>query len=92
MKLQTTRTFDRDYSHLPAAIIEAVNASKERVDKQLALLLNNPRHPSLGLKRIVGTESLWEVRITRGYRMTLQVADDTFILRRLGPHDVLRRP
>lgn len=85
MKLQTTRTFDRDYAHLPAAM-------RERVDKQLALLLSNPRHPSLGLKRIVGTESLWEVRITRSYRLTLQVAGDTFILRRLGPHDVLRRP
>ncbi len=85
MKLQTTRTFDRDYARLPEAI-------KDRVDKQLALLFSNPRHPSLGLKRIVGTESLWEVRITRGYRMTLQVVDDTFILRRLGPHDVLRRP
>lgn len=85
MRLQTTRAFDRDYAHLPARI-------KERVDKQLALLLSNPHHPSLALKRIVGTESLWEVRITGAYRMTLQIVDDTFILRRLGPHDVLRRP
>lgn len=85
MKLQTTRPFDRDYAHLPAAI-------KERVDKQLALLLANPRHPSLGLKRIRGTDDLWEVRISRSYRMTLQVVGDTYLLRRLGPHDVLRRP
>lgn len=85
MRFQTTRPFDRDYAEMSAAI-------KERVGKQLSLLLANPRHPSLGLKRIRGTDDLWEVRITRSYRMTLQVVGDTYLLRRLGPHDVLRRP
>ena len=85
MKVQTTRLFDRDYARLPEEL-------RERVDKQLALLLGNPRHPSLGLKRIRGTEDIWEARITRGYRMTLQIVGDTFILRRIGPHDVLRQP
>lgn len=85
MRFQTTRPFDRDYAEMSAAI-------KVRVGKQLSLLLANPRHPSLGLKRIRGTDDLWEVRITRSYRMTLQVVGDTYLLRRLGPHDVLRRP
>ena len=85
MRFQTTRPFDRDYAEMSSGI-------KERVDKQLALLLANPHHPSLGLKRIRGTDDLWEVRITRNYRMTLQVVGDTYLLRRLGPHAVLRRP
>ena len=85
MKVQTTRHFDRDYAELPEQF-------KERADKQLALLLSNRRHPSLQLKRIRGTEDIWEVRITRGYRMTLQIAGDTFILRRVGPHGVLGQP
>ncbi len=85
MKVQTTRPFDQDYAGLPEEF-------KERVNKQLALLLTNPRHPSLRLKRIRGTADIWEVRVTRGYRMTLQLAGDTFILRRVGPHDVLRQP
>jgi len=85
MNIQTTRPFDRDYARLPEEI-------KERVDKQLTLLLTNPSHPSLGLKKIRGTEDIWEVRISRGYRMTLQVAGDTYILRRIGPHDILERP
>ena len=83
MKIQTTRPFDRDYARLPEEI-------KDRVDKQLALLLSNPRHPSLRLKKIRGTENIWELRITMGYRLTLQMAGDTFILRRIGPHNVLR--
>jgi mRNA-degrading endonuclease RelE of RelBE toxin-antitoxin system len=84
MKVQTTGPFDRDYARLPEAI-------KDRVDKQLDLLLSNPRHPSLRLKKIRGTEDIWEVRVTRAYRLTLQIAGDTFILRRIGPHDVLRK-
>jgi mRNA-degrading endonuclease RelE of RelBE toxin-antitoxin system len=85
MNIQTTRPFDRDYARLPEDI-------KDRADKQLALLLTNPHHPSLRLKRVRGTDDIWEARITRGYRMTLTIAGDTFILRRIGVHDVLRQP
>ena len=85
MKFQTTRPFAHDYARLPAEV-------KERVDKQLVLLLSNPRHPSLRLKKIRGTEDIWEVRVSRGYRLTLQIAGDTFILRRIGAHNVLREP
>ncbi len=85
MKLQTTRPFDRDYAGLP-------EETKERVEKQLALLLLNPSHPSLRLKRIKGTADIWEVRVSRNYRLTLQLAGDTYLLRRVGPHDVFDRP
>ncbi len=89
MKVQTTRPFDQDYVGLPEQFRDEL---RERVDKQLALLLRNPQHPYLGLKRTTGTAEMWEVRMTSGYRMTLQVAGDTFILRRVGHHDVLRNP
>ena len=85
MKAQTTRPFDRDYAGLPEEI-------KERVEKQLALLLLNPRHPSLRLKRIRGTADIWEVRVSRSYGLTFQLAGDTLLLRRVGPHDVIERP
>ncbi len=85
MNLQTTRPFDRDYAGLP-------NEIKERVEKQLALLLSNPRHPSLRLKRIRGTADIWEVRVSRSYRLTIQLAGDTYLLRRVGPHDVIELP
>jgi mRNA-degrading endonuclease RelE of RelBE toxin-antitoxin system len=85
MEVQTTRLFDRDYVGLPAGI-------KNRTDKQLALLMTNPQHPSLRLKKVRGTDNIWEVRISRGYRVTLTIAGDTLVLRRIGIHDVLRRP
>lgn len=85
MRLQTTRSFDRDYARLP-------NEIAERVDKQLVLLLANPRHPSLGLKKMRGTQDIWELRVTLGYRVTMTVEGETAILRRVGSHDVLREP
>lgn len=85
MEVQTARLFDRDYAGLPAAI-------KDRTDKQLALLMTNPQHPSLRLKKVRGTDNIWEARISRGYRITLTIAGDTLVLRRIGIHDVLRRP
>ena len=88
MKFQTTRPFDRDYAGLPEEI-------KERVVCRLALLLLNPRHPSLRLKRIRGTSDIWEVRVSRSYRLTLQLAGDTYLLRRVGAlvdsNDVIER-
>ncbi|GFP25096.1 hypothetical protein HKBW3S25_00546 [Candidatus Hakubella thermalkaliphila] len=86
MKIQTTQPFDQDYETLPEEI-------KERADKQFTLLLENPRHPSLRLKKIKGIKDIWEGRITRDYRFTFQIDGDTYILRRIGKHDqTLRNP
>ena len=85
MNVQTTRPFERDYARLPEAL-------KDLVDKQLSLLLSNPRHPSLGLKRIQGTRGLWEARVSRSHRLTLEIVGETYILRRVGTHDVLNQP
>jgi mRNA-degrading endonuclease YafQ of YafQ-DinJ toxin-antitoxin module len=83
MNVQTTHAFDHDYARLSAEL-------KDRADKQIRLLLSNPRHPSLRLKKMQGSDDVWEARVTRGCRMTLQRAGDAVILRRIGAHDVLR--
>ena len=85
MKIQTTKPFDKDYDTLPESI-------KNRADKQLTLLLENPNHPSLRLKKIKGHLSIWEGRITKSYRFTFQISGDIYILRRIGTHDILKTP
>jgi hypothetical protein len=35
---------------------------------------------------------IWEGRITQGYRFTFQIVGDIYLLRRIGTHDILRRP
>ena len=85
MRILTTKPFDEDYDRLPDSI-------KERVDKQLALLLENPRHPSLRVKKIKGHPNIWEGRITKQYRFTFQIIEDLWLLRRIGTHSILNTP
>jgi mRNA-degrading endonuclease RelE of RelBE toxin-antitoxin system len=85
MRVQSTRRFDREYERLSGDL-------KDRTDRQIRLLSTNPNHPSLRLKKMQGTDAVWEVRITRTYRVTLEVAGDLLILRRVGAHDVLKHP
>lgn len=85
MKLFFTYSFIKDYQALPEHL-------QKMVDKKLKLFLGNPRHPSLNIKKMQDPRDIWEGRITKGYRFTFQIEGDTCILRRLGPHDVLRTP
>jgi mRNA interferase RelE/StbE len=85
MKIITTQQFDRDHEDLPPKI-------KERADSKLALFVKNPRHPSLGTKKMEGHSSIWEGRVSKSYRFTFQMEKGTCILRRIGTHGVLDRP
>jgi len=82
VKIRRTDAFRRDYRALPAEI-------RDRVDKQLRLLLEDFRHPSLRLKKLRGTNK-FEIRISKGYRLTLRLDKEHIELRRVGTHDILR--
>ena len=83
MKIRRTNSFLKDYRALPPDI-------QARADKQLTLLLDNPKHPSLRLKKLKGTD-IFEIRVTKGYRLTLGLAGDYLELRRVGTHDLLKK-
>jgi len=85
VRIQTTKPFDKDYDSLQKEI-------KERASKQLTLLLENSRHPSLRIKKIKGHPTMWEGRITESYRFTFQIVGETYLLRRIGTHEILRTP
>jgi len=65
---------------------------KKAAQKQLGLLLSNPDHPSLNIKKIQGVKDIWEGRITKAYRFTFHISEDTYILRKIGTHDILNKP
>jgi mRNA interferase RelE/StbE len=80
-----TARFERLFRRLPKAI------RKETYEK-LGMLLSDPSHPSLRVKRIKGTDGIWEFSVTMNYRVTFEIDDDRLILRRIGTHDILRHP
>jgi len=68
-------------------------AVKERVAKALRLLVDDPRHPSLRLKKMQGSGGIWEVRVDLHHRVTLEIGEGYYLLRNVGKHDeTLDRP
>ena len=80
MRLSFTERFRGAYRSLRPEI-------QAKVDKALRLLAEDPRHPSLHLKKIRGTEGIWEARVGLHHRITLQLNDDGYLLRNVGKHD-----
>jgi len=83
VKFRVAASFQKDYKRLPEKI-------RRKVDKQLVFLGNNPRHPSLNMKKMVGTD-LFEVRVDPACRLTLRIKREMVELRRVGTHDILKR-
>ena len=86
MKIKAYNRFKKSYRKLPENI-------QKKVDKQIALLLNDLKHPSLHTKKIKGREGILEARVDIYYRMSFEIVEDTIVLRVVGNHDeVLKNP
>ncbi|MEK7479146.1 MAG: DNA helicase [Patescibacteria group bacterium] len=83
MKIIFSDPFQGDFVNLPLQVQRAF-------EKSARFLFNNPRHPSLQVKKLPGT-SFWYGRVTLGYRFTFQWAGDSIVLRRIGTHDILNK-
>lgn len=82
MNLSFTDRFLKLYRNLP-------NDIRIRVDKQLRLLLDNPKHPSLRFHKMKGSKNQWEISVTMNYRIVFQIHEDVYVLYTIGPHDIL---
>jgi mRNA interferase RelE/StbE len=86
-KIQLTERFLVLYKSLPPSI-------RKKIDRQISLLADNPRHPSLQTKPIQGTNGIFEARVDLNYRLTFErLPDDTLLLRVVARHDeALKKP
>jgi mRNA-degrading endonuclease RelE of RelBE toxin-antitoxin system len=80
MRLLVTARFRRAYAALPAD-------DQKLVQKALCAMAEDLRHPGLHVKRIQGTQRIWEARASRSVRMTFETEGDAVILRTVGRHD-----
>ena len=85
INIVTLPAFDKDFRRLHPDI-------KNIVLNKIAIFMDNPSHPSLRIKKIRGTADIWEMSITKNYRVTFKPAGDTRILRKVGTHNVLNNP
>jgi len=81
-----TEQFEQAYEKL-------TSAKKRSVRKALTLLGDNPKHPSLSVKKMEGRKNIWEARPSKRLRMTFEMAREIIVMHNVGEHDkVLRRP
>lgn len=80
MIIALTKEFIKRYNKLGS------NTQKQ-VDKQLKFLQKGIPHPSLNLKKMGGYE-IYEVRVSRGYRMRFTKEKDKMVMLTVGQHDV----
>ena len=56
------------------------------MDKQLKLLLNNLRHPSLKAKKYDEARDIWQGRVNRDYRFYFRIRDDVYDILAITKH------
>ena len=79
MRLLYTERFRRSYADAPRSI-------QKRCDKQLALLVENLRHPSLRAKKYDEVRDIWQARVNKGWRFYFVIRGDLYYLLDLIPH------
>ena len=85
MKYRRTEHFKQAFQSLPPVI-------QEKAAKAFHLFQENPRHPSLVIKKIKGTADIWEGRVDQGYRFTfhyekMEDGDTLVVFRNINNHD-----
>ena len=86
MRIARTTGFKKAWKQLN----EGEKALARKAIRNLAMDIG---YPALRVKKIKGTEHIWEARASRSLRPTFQIEGDTFILRNIGHHDeTLERP
>jgi mRNA-degrading endonuclease RelE of RelBE toxin-antitoxin system len=79
MNASFTPHFQRSYQKLPKEIQAAF-------DKQLVLLLQNLRHPSLRAKKYDEGRDVWQVRVTGNYRCYFEIQDNQYTFHEIRAH------
>ncbi|MBI5505108.1 MAG: hypothetical protein HY899_09925 [Deltaproteobacteria bacterium] len=55
-------------------------------EKQLGLMLDNPRHPSLNTKKYDDASGIWQGRVTLSWRFYFTIDGDVFTLLTIRAH------
>ncbi len=79
MKFRFTKKAVRDYEALTLKL-------QALVDKQLIALLKDVRYPSLNAKKYDKKRDLWQLRVSRDYRLYFLIDGDTYVILTITKH------
>jgi plasmid maintenance system killer protein len=79
MHLFYTERFRRSYADAPLRV-------RKQCDKQLSLLSQDLRHPSLRAKKYGEARGIWQGRINSSWRIYFKIEGDTYYMIDIVPH------
>lgn len=91
MKYRRLESFRNDLEQLPASVRESIKAKFD-------LFKQDPRHPSLRIKKMQGHDSIWEGHISMAIVFTFHEEFDDenqetiIVFRRIGKHEIYKKP
>ena len=86
MRIARTARFKKAWSLLS-------ERDKKSARKAIENLGANVNYPSLRVKKMKGTDKLWEASASHTLRITFEIDADTIVLRNIGQHDqTLKQP
>jgi mRNA interferase RelE/StbE len=66
----------------------ALNVRERKLGKKaIELMLLDLHYPSLRIKKIQGTQDIYEARVSLHIRLTFKIDNDILVLRNIGKHD-----
>ena len=80
MNISRTENFKRAWKQLN-------DEQKKLAVKAIEQLVTDISYPALRVKKIKGTENIWEARVSKSIRITFQREKSTILLRNIGQHD-----
>ena len=80
MNISRTENFKRAWKQLN-------DEQKKLAVKAIEQLVTDIRYPAPRVKKIKGTENIWEARVSKSIRITFQREKSTILLRNIGQHD-----
>lgn len=75
----------KQYAKLLAAI-------RKKVDRQVGYLGQTVLHSGMNARKMSGYADIWEARIDEHYRLTFKLEEDVITLRKVGTHEIYRKP
>jgi len=79
MRAFYTKRFLEHYAKAPLTIQRAI-------DRRIALLVQNLRHPSLRAKKYDEAQDIWQARVNGGWRFYFTIEGNLYRLLSLLPH------
>jgi len=76
----------RFHPRIAAQLADAPSAVRKAFDKQVGLLAENLRHPSLRAKKYDEANDVWQARVTKGWRFYFQIEGETYTILSVRTH------